>query len=49
VCFLWDCVKIGLSRHNPFMLSSDFVIRARETGSHLAHKVIKFHVFTWYG
>jgi hypothetical protein len=46
VCFLWDCVKIGLSHHNPFMLSGDFGIWARETSSHLAHKVIKFHFST---
>jgi hypothetical protein len=48
VCFLWDCVKIRLLRHNPFMLSGDFGKWASETGSHLAHKVIKFHVFAWY-
>jgi hypothetical protein len=46
VCFPWDCVKIGLSRHNPFMLSGDFGKWARETGSYLAHKIIKFHFFT---
>jgi hypothetical protein len=28
------------------MLSGDFGKWARETGSHLAHKVIKFHFFT---
>jgi hypothetical protein len=28
------------------MLSGDFRKWARETGSHLEHKVIKFHFFT---
>jgi hypothetical protein len=37
---------IGFSRHNSFMLSGNFGKWARETGSHLAHKVIKFHFFT---
>jgi hypothetical protein len=48
VCFLWDCVKIGPSLHKPFMLSGDFRIWARETGSRLAHKPIKSHFFKEY-
>jgi hypothetical protein len=35
-----------LSRHNSLMSSGDFGKWARETGSHLVHKVIKFHFFT---
>jgi hypothetical protein len=46
VYLLWDCVNIGLSRYNPFLLSGDFRKWARETGSRLPHNVITFHFFT---
>jgi hypothetical protein len=46
VCFLWDCLKIEFSPHNPFMLSGDFRKSAHQTRSRSAHKVIKFHFFT---